>query len=674
MADPRYQLIEDFKYEWPLERIKNMTLQEYSNRQKNSFCYWLEAKVDKLGSIWGGSSFKFGIYEKDQKHKNYVSDGRRSDAEYAWYAKYGESREEVFDNIRVMLVTIVEAAIAHRFEDIDGIQLSDTLKWKLAFIYSDFKLLNIFKKQKLVDISQQLNLNVDNKDTFYQLQRQILSTKPADQDYFEFGDQFWQALETDEVQIEVSTNNLENQYTDMVDRSLNQILYGPPGTGKTYHTINKAISIANPNFNLKQDRSFVKEEYQQLVEAGQIVFTTFHQSMSYEDFVEGIKPDLQEDSEGNESVVYRLKDGIFKEVVRSARKNVAIVDNQLQAYGFEDAWGDLIQLTQEKLSANSFIELPLLTDSKTIDIVNITSNGNLKLKPKQGREKGYTISYNRLRKLYDAIKDLSTINNIDKEFRAVIGGSNSSAYWSVLNYVSNLVKSKAPISKENKAELLPHVLIIDEINRGNVSAIFGELITLIEDSKRAGMPEQLEVTLPYSKEKFSVPSNLYIIGTMNTADRSVEALDSALRRRFVFEEMMPNYQLSQMQQMVFGYPASSILETINKRIELLIDRDHCIGHAYFLGKDEESVIDSFYKNIIPLLQEYFFGDYGKIGLVLGKGFVEIEESKSNIFADFEYDYKEDFANKPIYRIIDYRNQTNSKIDFGKAIELLMGNA
>lgn len=216
-----------------------------------------------------------------------------------------------------------------------------------------------------------------------------------------------------------------------------------------------------------------------------------------------------------------------------------------------------------------------------------------------------------------------------------------------------------------------YALFIDEINRGNVSAIFGELITLIEDSKRAGMPEQLEVTLPYSKEKFSVPSNLYIIGTMNTADRSVEALDSALRRRFVFEEMLPNYELPEMQQMVFDYPASSILEKINQRIELLIDRDHCIGHAYFLGKDEETIIDSFYKNIIPLLQEYFFGDYGKIGLVLGEGFVEISKNENVVFADFFYDYKEDLASKPIYRIRDYQNDDNRKDKFAEAIALLM---
>ncbi len=214
-----------------------------------------------------------------------------------------------------------------------------------------------------------------------------------------------------------------------------------------------------------------------------------------------------------------------------------------------------------------------------------------------------------------------------------------------------------------------YALFIDEINRGNVSAIFGELITLIEDTKREGSDEALQVTLPYSKEKFSVPANLYIIGTMNTADRSVEALDTALRRRFVFEEMLPKPEL--LKQDLYGFAASAILERINQRIEKLIDRDHCIGHAYFIGKDESTIIDSFYKNIIPLLQEYFFDDYGKIGLVLGKGFVRLKKEEGNVFADFDYDYVDDLASKPIYEIIDYRINQDLDLSFEKAIQDLM---
>jgi 5-methylcytosine-specific restriction protein B len=292
--------------------------------------------------------------------------------------------------------------------------------------------------------------------------------------------------------------------------------------------------------------------------------------------------------------------------------------------------------------------------------------------------------------LQSAIKNLDEVSNINDEFRSIIGGSNSSAYWSVLNAIrkEKVVipknKEKRKYTFEEKKEVVlslsksdfknkngkPFVLIIDEINRGNVSAIFGELITLIEEDKRLGKDEALEVVLPYSKDKFGVPPNLYIVGTMNTADRSVEALDTALRRRFSFEEMPPNYELKELEYEIFGHKASEVLKTINKRIEKLLDKDHAIGHSYFLYKDENKMIVSFYKNIIPLLQEYFFGDYGKIGLVLGKGFVQLKDwdNDDKFFADFDAESASDYEERSVYKIIDYRKD---KAGFTDAISKLM---
>lgn len=454
---------------------------------------------------------------------------------------------------------------------------------------------------------------------------------------------------------------------------LNQILYGPPGTGKTYQTINKAISIINPSFDLNQSRDLVKAEYKRLVDSGQIVFTTFHQSLSYEDFVEGIKPLIDEDADGNKQVIYDVQPGILKQIVD--RMVASRTDpTEESSYSFDDGWNELIELSNEQIEAGKEYKLSILTPEMGMMVTEITSNGNLNLKPSKGSGKEYLVSYARSKKLQQAFPNLSVVKNIDKEFRAVIGGMNSTAYWSVLNFINNKIASKGNKTNKNvSSETLPHVLIIDEINRGNVSAIFGELITLIEESKREGKEESLEVTLPYSKEKFIVPENLYIIGTMNTADRSVEAIDTALRRRFVFEEMLPNYQLPEIQQHIFGYPAAEILKKINDRIEKLIDRDHCIGHAYFIGKDETTIVESFYKNIIPLLQEYFFGDYGKIGLVLGKGFVEKKPTESNLFAEFEYDYKSELEERPVYEIIDYRLNPIDRGTFQEAIGYLMSN-
>ena len=215
--------------------------------------------------------------------------------------------------------------------------------------------------------------------------------------------------------------------------------------------------------------------------------------------------------------------------------------------------------------------------------------------------------------------------------------------------------------KAKKDESQNYVMIIDEINRGNVANIFGELISLIEDDKRLGAREELRAELPYSHTIFSVPKNVYIIGTMNTADRSVEALDSALRRRFTFKEMMPKSELVPEENNV-----RNIFEIINQRIEVLKDREHQIGHSYFMGvENEDDLKDVFYDKIIPLLQEYFYGDYEKIQLVLGEGFVK-KESESVKFAG---DKSGDFDVSEVYRIVP-----KDKCNMDEAIGKLLNKA
>ena len=233
------------------------------------------------------------------------------------------------------------------------------------------------------------------------------------------------------------------------------------------------------------------------------------------------------------------------------------------------------------------------------------------------------------------------------ENKLIMGGL-SQYYNPLLEY---LLKDNE-IKEEEKESLRNYILIIDEINRGNISKIFGELITLIEPSKRIGAEEALHVRLPYSNESFGVPSNLYIIGTMNTADRSIALMDTALRRRFDFTEMMPRPEL--LDFTVDGLHVKRMLETINKRIEYLYDRDHTIGHAYFMGLKEKNggelkaELDTIFKNkIIPLLQEYFYDDWEKILMVLGDGFIEKREIKSDIFdekyANTDYIEEEKFT-------------------------------
>lgn len=482
--------------------------------------------------------------------------------------------------------------------------------------------------------------------------------------------------------------------------ALNQILFGPPGTGKTYNTVNEALRLTGVDIS-NLTRTQLKEEFDKKIKEGQIVFTTFHQSMSYEEFIEGIKP-IEPEKDGDE-VIYRVEPGLFKRLSIEASFDIAKFRKSketAEALDFSNLYDLFIEEVEEKLINEE--EVVLSTKSGgTVLIDSISQQGNIIIKHHNGT-RTYTVSKTRLTKLQAAIDSLDSVSNINDEFREVIGGSNSSAYWSVLNAIKQIPKRDSGKVEEktytynDKVEVVKkmtkedfsnvkgknYVLIIDEINRGNVSQIFGELITLIEEDKRLGKDEALEVTLPYSKEKFGVPPNLYIIGTMNTADRSVEALDTALRRRFRFTEMPPRYDLDGLNYQYAGEKGSEILKKINKRIEKLLDRDHLIGHSYFLLNKEEKqnpeskLIDSFYCSIIPLLQEYFFGDYSKIGAVLGKGFVCTDHESERV--DFATGYTdEDFAEKGIYQIIDYRlNQSGnqymqSSMSFEKAIRLLM---
>lgn len=293
--------------------------------------------------------------------------------------------------------------------------------------------------------------------------------------------------------------------------SMNIIFYGPPGTGKTFATRDRAVKLTRPSSN---------ESYDQLLQDGHIQFITFHQSFSYEDFIEGIRPMLH----GKSTVPrYECRDGVLKRMAVEA------------AYALLQAKAADQKLPYEKKS--SIVQRAL-------------SEGSMDDWRKPGSE-----SANQ------------------------------------------------------------YVLIIDEINRGNISKIFGELITLIEADKRLGGDNELIATLPYSGDRFALPPNLHIIGTMNTADKSIALVDLALRRRFHFEEMLPNFNLCKE----MPEEKRNFLNNLNARIHLRKDRDHCIGHAYFMKvKDEEGFNEVFQKQIIPLLQEYFYNDWDGLRYVLGE--------------------------------------------------------
>ena len=587
-----------------------LNLEKFNKQQLEEYYSFLDLIIERFGLQEGDKRLVFNVNDKNQI---VFTIGQR----YVWIT--GANEEDFKFEV------ISEKPISNKYSDFDG---KPTAFWNKFNNISD-----VLNQQQTIFSAIEKELNRAQISGFLRHNKEELEKMAFDAD---FRKEVLDQLKT----ITITDKPMKND--DKIPAiPLNQILFGAPGTGKTYHTKKMAVEIINGK--KARAREEINKEYEELVEAGQIVFTTFHQSLSYEDFIEGIKPEITEG--GN--IKYEVKDGIFKQLCSRAIEQKP-KNSDIEIYDFDRGWNDLIAEAEQNLLSDSMLSLRT-RNGEEVYVTKITDNKNIKIKHKGGGSgTEYNVPYDRINNLYKVFPDLSVISNIDKEFDSVIGGSNSSAYWAVLNYINNKIKEN---NKEiDFEETKNHVLIIDEINRGNVSAIFGELITLLEEDKRKGNPEHTEVKLPYSGNNFSVPNNVYIIGTMNTADRSVEALDTALRRRFSFVEMQPNSnELSEVENV----DLSKLLETINKRIEVLIDKDHQIGHSYFIGiEDLDGLRRTFKDKIIPLLEEYFYGDFGKIGLVLGGAFIESVENKTTFPKNFEYEegFLED---KKIYHITSF---------------------
>ncbi|ECW7513778.1 AAA domain-containing protein, partial [Campylobacter coli] len=420
------------------------------------------------------------------------------------------------------------------------------------------------------------------------------------------------------------TERVQSEESNMKIIPLNQILYGSPGTGKTYHTIDKALEILGENLESRDEKKAKFDEY---VKNGQIVFTTFHQSYGYEEFVEGIKPHIDSE-ENSKEIKYEIKDGIFKELCEKALENRDSIKN----FNF------YIDKLKEKVKIDDnnpekYFELP--NTKYSIQYRN-GKTFRIKFDDMSKNHKDYPVSIDNIEKLYKT-------SNIDEIY-------NSAYVRAILNYLK--LQGLEDYKEKDEKVNLPYIIIIDEINRGNVSKIFGELITLIEASKRIGEKEELKVTLPYSGEKFGVPKNVYIIGTMNTADRSITSLDTALRRRFEFIEMMPD--VSKLSMDCEGINLQELLKAINTRIEYLLDREKTIGHAFFISVENLEDLKKVFKNkIIPLLQEYFYNDYALIDAVLNKnGMLEISVENKDYLKNMTEFIESD---KIVYKFSDSNN-------------------
>ncbi len=469
---------------------------------------------------------------------------------------------------------------------------------------------------------------------------------------------------------------------------MNLILYGPPGTGKTFSTAAEAVRLCGEP--VPQDQAELMAVYQRLVAAGRVEFVTFHQSMAYEDFVEGRQPMTGADGEGEaESAGFRLETvhGIFRRIAKRAetsrgrssgddmirlegrqvfKMSIGEANNPEDAHLFEEAieggytllgfddidWSDEKYASREAIfeackdhrdgggdidSRSGWVQMPFRFRNwvRHGDIV-IVSKGNQQFRAigefvgdyefKPRPEGGY--AHRRAVRWLWVDRDGVAVSEIYS--RGFMQQSIYLLYDSELN-IPALERYMNSQRNDGGDEPDQFVLIIDEINRANISKVFGELITLLEADKRLNQPNAVRVRLPYSGDEFGVPSNLHILGTMNTADRSIALLDTALRRRFTFREMMPDASILEDAGQKCGIDLPRLLATINERIEYLYDREHQIGHAYFTACSSRADVDEVMRHkVIPLLAEYFFEDWAKIAAVLG----DLEPGESSFTGGF----------------------------------------
>ena len=402
-------------------------------------------------------------------------------------------------------------------------------------------------------------------------------------------------------------NNELKEYTELLRMKKNIILQGAPGTGKTYTTAALALSLIDENISYF-NHDVIMEKYQEYVEKGQIAFVTFHQSMDYEDFVEGLKPQLVENSDGNTAgIAYRVEDGIFKRLCKQAIEDSALVSMQ---DNFESVWGKLVDELDEK----DFIEIPLLSGKNTFRIELNEYGTGLATRTYEDD------SFQKDRWISGKSKFFSKeqLYNVYRGLPGTPARGHDNYRKAIIRYCKEnlgLVEYALPLNN-TQSNTNPFILIIDEINRGNVSKIFGELITLLESDKRIGSMHPINVRLPYSKELFSVPPNIYLIGTMNTTDRSVGAIDYAVRRRFAFITLKS--EKSAIEKFYDNVPGGTDAVLKNKALELFSSvkrfieenkieedfNDLMPGHSYFMAKSDAELEQKFTYEVLPLLYEY----------------------------------------------------------------------
>ncbi|WP_314298047.1 AAA family ATPase [Capnocytophaga gingivalis] len=730
-----YDLRDEFLRTWPLERVKGMSVEEYTNlNKKDSFCYWLEAITQDLGSIWGGSAFKFGIYKRKDTKREF-EENALSDGEYAWLAKYGKTKDEAFDKVKSIIVDIIEKSKARDFKAIEPIDLGNATKWKIAHLYSDNHILNVFSKEKLKEIAKRLGVEFDKKISFYDLQDLVLKQKSPEEDYFTFAENLWDLIDSNETHywlyspgeqavmwdefydegimalgwdeledlenytdrksilealidnygggedqrnnvsaiddfchgenkinigdivivkkgtktllgygrvtsdyyydenreeflhcrevkwfkkgewnldftlprktltdvttynsdiegikyaqylLNIMNENTQDQENNLVIKLLKYkpqiILQGPPGTGKT----REARRIAKALLGLGENDSLEGNEQFKLIQ--------FHPSYSYEDFVRGIVAKPNEEGDG---IVYTAENKVLAEFAREA----------LEAPFEPIKWEEFRNyILKEKEKGDVFfdkgktIKFDFIKKYEDGDAIHVQCLEDLEKNKWKAGENGLNLPKN------------FTSENLEDNF--IIFKENQKkkdGYWSdIVDYFIDWAK---------KYKKKPYVLIIDEINRANLSAVLGELIYALE---YRGEAVQSMYTIE-GENNLILPPNLYIIGTMNTADRSVGHIDYAIRRRFAFVNVLPKDLTSELGDQFDSVLFAKVTDLFNTNLSPEFKKEDLqLGHSYFITKNTPIDIRWEYE-IKPILLEYI-----KDGILIGQ---DIEEKINSL--------------------------------------------